>query len=331
MRGDVAALVVAVESEVEAQDVVEALVLFAAFAEEDGEIVGPVLGAVEFLFADGVDFVGAEDEGGDAGDLGEEGDAVVEGGLPVVGLVHALGVLFGEGGFGVECGHGHGELGHGVHVAGEGFDHGQDVLGQVRFFSQFARERPDLRGGGHLARQEQPEHGFGEHLGARSTLGQFLLAVLDGAAVEADALVGVEDGALPDHGLEASHAANSAGDGDIANLLFAVFLQLLEEGALGGDDLLQDALELGLGGSGIRAGTNCARGRRLVIVSTHPMCSLPVSIVRTFAARMACLVALAAKAIVLIHWICEVRRAEGQSLSRTAIETEEKVRENEMW
>lgn len=251
--GDVAALVVAVQGEVQAEDVVEALVLLAALAEEDGEVVGPILGGVELLGADGVDLVGAEDQGGHARDLREEGNAVVEGGLPVVGLVHALGVLFRKRGLGVEGGDGDGELGHGVHVAGEGLDHGQDVLGEMRLLGEFAREGADLGGGGHLAGEQQPEHGLGEHLGAGGALGQFLLAVLDGAAVEADALVGVEDGALPDHGLEAAHAANGTGDGDIANLLLAVFLQLLEEGALGGDDLLQHALELGLGGGGICA------------------------------------------------------------------------------
>lgn len=96
--GDVAAFVVAVEGEVEAEEVLEAGVGGTAFVEEGGEVVAPVLVLVDRGFGGGV----VEDGGGDAGEFGEEGDAVVEGGFPVLAFVEAVGVCFGEGGFGVE-------------------------------------------------------------------------------------------------------------------------------------------------------------------------------------------------------------------------------------
>ena len=95
--GDVAAFVIAVQGEVEAEEVLKAFVLAAAHAEEGREVVRPVLVWVEVRFRSG--FV--EDRGGDAGELREERDAVVEGGFPVLGFVEAVGVGFGEFGLSV--------------------------------------------------------------------------------------------------------------------------------------------------------------------------------------------------------------------------------------
>ena len=63
-----------------------------------------------------------------------------------------------------------------------------------------------MRGGRDLAGEEKPEHGFGEHLGACFPFGEDGLAFFYGSTVKADAFVCVEDGALPDHCLEASVA-----------------------------------------------------------------------------------------------------------------------------
>lgn len=65
--------------------------------------------------------------------------------------------------------------------------------------------------------------------------------------MEADALVGIQDGALPDHGLEPAHAAEGVLDLDLANDGGAVSLDLFEELALGWDSVPQGGLEIWLG------------------------------------------------------------------------------------
>ncbi len=254
--GNVAALVVSVKSEVETEEVMEVTVLGAALAEELGEVVRPILGRVKLLSADEVDFVRAENEGRDTGDLCEKGDSIVECRLPVVGLVDALFVELGKFGLGVEsCGNNR-DLGHGVHVAGERFDQVEDVVREVRFLSQLAREGADLAGRRHLAGQQQPEHGLREHLSTSRALGQLLLAVLDGLAVEANTLVGVENGALPEHALEATHATNDVGNLDITDDLVTLFLHLSQELPLGRDDGFEGRFEVRFG-RGITAARDC--------------------------------------------------------------------------
>ena len=236
------------QSQVQTQEVVEVLVLLAALAQQLREVLGPVQAAIEGLLADSVDLVGTEDQSGNTGNLGQQGDAVVKGGLPVLGLVETLLIGLGKLGLGVEGGHGHRQLGHGVHVAGEGLDEVQDVLGEVGLFSQLLGKGADLTGGGNLAGQKQPEHGLGEHLSARGALGELLLAVLDGLAVEADTLIGIQDGALPEHGLETTHTTENIANLDLANGLVTLVLDLFEQFAFGGDDVFEGGLEVGFGG-----------------------------------------------------------------------------------
>ena len=113
--GDVAAFVVAVEGEVEAEEVLEGFVGGSAFAEEGGEVVGPVLRWVDGGGEGAAAVVRVlVDFGGDEGEFAEQRDGVVEGGFPVVGFVEAGLVGFGEDAGVVEGGDGDGELRHGV-------------------------------------------------------------------------------------------------------------------------------------------------------------------------------------------------------------------------
>ena len=74
------------------------------------------------------------------------------------------------------------------------------------------------------------------------------MAVFDCAAVESNAFVGVEDGALPVHGFEASHAAQGVLDLHLTDGLVGVSLNLLEEFALGGYTFSEGGFEIGFGG-----------------------------------------------------------------------------------
>lgn len=261
---DVATLVVTVQSKVETEEILEVLVLLARLAEHSGIVVRPILLKVDLSRQSTAAAVSVlVDLGGNGRQLSQQGDTVVKGRLPVVGLVETLLVGLGELGLVVESRNSHGELGHGVQVLGEVVEHLGDELGDLSLLGQLAREDANLVGGRDLAGKEEPEHGLGKHLSASLALGEDLLAVLDGAAVETDTLVGIEDGTLPNHGLEATHTTEGVFDLDLANGLAAVSLDLLEKLTLSGNDLLEGSLQVRLGG-GIAAGAGkSSSGQRL--------------------------------------------------------------------
>lgn len=249
MGRNVTAFVVTVEGEVETEEVLEVLVLLAALAEHGGEVVGPILLEVDLGGKSTATLVGVlVDLGRDSGQFGEKRDAVVKGRLPVIGLVEALLVRLGKLGCVVQGGNSNGKLGHWVEVLGEVVKQLGDKVWELALLGELTRELAGLVDRGHFASKQKPEHGLGKHLGAGLALGQLLLAVLDGAAVEANTLVGIEHGTLPYHGLEAAHTTNCVLNLDLANDLGAVGLDLLEQLALGRDHLLERCLEVGFGG-----------------------------------------------------------------------------------
>ncbi len=168
-------------------------------------------------------------------------------GSQVVGLIQALLVRLGKLGGVVQGRDGDGELGHGVQIGREVIEQLVDEGRELSLLRKLPREPADLVGGRDFAGEQQPEHSLWEHLGARLALGQLLLAVFDGAAVESDALIGVENRALPHHCLQAAHTADGVLDLDLTDHLGAVSLDLFEQLTLGGDDLLQGGLEIRLG------------------------------------------------------------------------------------
>lgn len=105
---DVSTFMVAVEGEVEAEEVDEAGVV--GLAEHSRKVLGPVFVQVDggegTTLAVGLDV----DFGGDGGEFGEERDGVVKDGLPVLRLVELAGfVEFGKDGVVVEGGDGDGD------------------------------------------------------------------------------------------------------------------------------------------------------------------------------------------------------------------------------
>lgn len=66
--------------------------------------------------------------------------------------------------------------------------------------------------------------------------------------MEADSLVGVQDGAFPEHALETTHTTNHISNFNLANSFFALVFDLFEELAFGGDDLFQGRFEVWFGG-----------------------------------------------------------------------------------
>mmetsp|Transcript_733 Transcript_733/g.1760 ORF Transcript_733/g.1760 Transcript_733/m.1760 type:complete len:424 (+) Transcript_733:332-1603(+) len=218
----VAALVIGVDAEVEAHELVEGGVVV---AEHAAEVPGVVEGGV--LLDDPVEVDVAVDGGGDFGDDGEDVEDVLEGVFVVVRFGDAVGVGFGEARLGLGRVESDGELGHGVHVFGEGVEQGHDVVGQLGAGVEFGGEGVDLLFGGDFAGQEEPDETFEEGLavaGFAGEGGQHLLAFRDGEAAEPDALVGVQVGGFPEHAFHAAGSADELVDGHFADDLGAVFL-----------------------------------------------------------------------------------------------------------
>eukprot|EP00964_Phaeocystis_antarctica_P145643 scaffold111756_cov90-Phaeocystis_antarctica.AAC.1 len=146
--------------------------------------------------------------------------------VPVGGLVRTLGVLPGEDGIGLQRQDGRRQLRHRVHPLGEGADHRLDVSRQLRARVELGGQRICLRLGRHLTGQQQPEEALGSGLVALlpRVAGQRLLELRDGEAAEADALLGIEQRRLPQHGLDAACAADQLVDGDLVHDLLSVIL-----------------------------------------------------------------------------------------------------------
>jgi hypothetical protein len=183
---DVATLVVGVDGQVQTHQLNKVLVV------GEAELVGQVERVVLVLL-DGrnlavlVDV--AEDLGGNGGQLGNEVHRVLKGVLPVLRLVHALGVGLGEVGLVLEGSDGNRELGHGVEVAGAAVDELLNELGDIGAGGPLGGQVANLLLRGNLAGQEEPEKTLGKGLLATGGLGEELLAFGDLRRVSAGAAV----------------------------------------------------------------------------------------------------------------------------------------------
>jgi hypothetical protein len=129
-----------------------------------------------------------------------------------------------------------------------------DELGDVGAGSPLGGQITDLLLGRDLAGQEKPEETFGKRLLATGSLGEDLLALGDGLSTESDTLLGVEDGTLPDEGLDATGTAIDLVEGDLVDNLGTVLLsQSLDLLNLLGEKLGEAVLQrLGLRGVAAR-------------------------------------------------------------------------------
>ena len=242
---DVAAFVVGVDGQVQTHELDEVGVV------GETELVCEVVAVVLVLLhrrdlAVLVDI--AVDARGDRRQLGNEIHAVLESVLPVLRLLHALGIVLRERTLMLKRGHSQRELRHGVQIARTAVDELIDEVGHIAARGPLCAEIPDLLLRGYLASQQQPEETLGERLLAAGSLREQLLALGDGLAAETDTLLTVEDRALPDQRFDAAGAAVDLIEGDFADDLVAVvfaegldLVDLLGEG--GGEGLLQGLME----------------------------------------------------------------------------------------
>ncbi len=191
------------EGQVQPQKVLESFVLPSAFAEHSSEIVAPVLVDVNFSREGTTTTIGVlVDLCCHCWQLREKVDAVIESRFPVISLVQAALVRLGEDGGVIQRRYSASELGHRMQVLGKVVEHAVDELWQLRLLGKLARKSSNLGRRWDLSGQQQPEHGFREHFGSRRSLGQLILAIFDGSAMEANALIGIQDRTFPDHAFE---------------------------------------------------------------------------------------------------------------------------------
>lgn len=223
--GDIATLVVGVDGQVQAHELNEVLVV------AETELVGEVEGVILVLL-DGGDLAALEDvlvdAGSDGGKLGNEVHGVLKGVAPVLLLVDAPGVGLGELGGLLESRDGQRELGHGVEIGRAAVDQLLNELGEVGAGSPLGRKVADLLLGRDLTGEEKPEETLRKGLLATGSLGEELLALGDGLSTETDALLGVEDGTLPDEALDATGTAIYLVKSDLVDDLGSM-LPVLEE------------------------------------------------------------------------------------------------------
>jgi hypothetical protein len=125
-----------------------------------------------------------------------------------------------------------------------------DELGEIGAGSPLGGEVADLLLGRDLTSQEKPEETLRKGLLATGSLGEKLLALGDGLATESDTLLRVEDGTLPNEGLDATGTTVDLVKSDLVNdlgtMLLSEGLDLLNLlGQQLGESLLQG---LSLGG-----------------------------------------------------------------------------------
>jgi hypothetical protein len=174
--GNVTTLVVSVNGEVESHQLNKVLVL------GETELVGQVPRVVLVLLG-GRDLAVLEDVAVDArgnvGELGNEVHGVLESVLPVLGLLHALGVGLSEGRLVLKSSDGQRELSHGVEGVGAAVDELLNELGEVGAGSPLSGEVADLLLRRNLAGKEEPEETLGKGLLTTGSLGKKLLALGD--------------------------------------------------------------------------------------------------------------------------------------------------------
>mmetsp|Transcript_17227 Transcript_17227/g.52100 ORF Transcript_17227/g.52100 Transcript_17227/m.52100 type:complete len:203 (-) Transcript_17227:314-922(-) len=157
----VAALMVGVDNDVQTHQLVKGRVVHAEHLAK----VGRVVDALVVRLAELAIKVGAPvDKRADLGEAGKQVHHVLIGMVPVHRLGGALGVLARENGVGLQRQDGRRQLRHGVHALREGANGGLHVRRERGARMKLGSERVDLRLGGHLTRQEQPEEALRHRL-----------------------------------------------------------------------------------------------------------------------------------------------------------------------
>lgn len=242
---DITTLVVTMKGKVKSEEINKTL--FLLLAHHEGIVVGPILGEINLTRKRATAAVSVlVDFGSNLGKLGNEIKRIVKGVLPVLGLVDAALVGLCEFGVVVENRDSHGKLSHGMKGRRQAIQKLDSVVRKLSVLSKLARQLAGLLYGRDFSGKKKPKHGLRKHLTAILSLGKNFLALSDSLAVEANTLVSIKNGTLPEHSLKTTHTAQEVLDLDITERLLAKLgLDLLEELDLSRDDLSESFFESG--------------------------------------------------------------------------------------
>jgi hypothetical protein len=239
--GNVTTLVISVDGEVESQKLNKLLVL--TKAKHRGKVLGVIdggAGVTELTIFEDV----AVNARSNSRKLGEEVNRVLVSVLPVLLLVNTSLVGLGERRLRLKSVDSNGELGHGVEGRRRSVNQLLDVLGDLRSGSKLSREGLNLRLGGDLTGQQKPEETLRKGFLTTGALGELLLEIRNSLTTEADTLLRVEDGTLPDKGLDTTLTTVDLVKEDLTNDGVAVLLsQLLDLLDLLGEKLSETLLK----------------------------------------------------------------------------------------
>jgi len=244
---DVSTFVIGVDDEVESHEVNKVLVL------AETELVGEVPCVVLILLDSGdlsilVDV--SVDLGSDGWELSDEIHGIIVEVAPVVLLVDTLCVGLSEGRLVLKGGNGKRKLSHWVEGVWAAVEKLLNELWHVRAGSPLSGQALDLSLSWDLTGQEEPEDTFWEWLLTIWALWKELLAFWDSLSTEADTLLGVEDGTLPDKGLDTTGTTVDLVESDLTDNLGSVLLAKLRDLLNFGWDLCSEDLLESLGLSG---------------------------------------------------------------------------------
>lgn len=198
---NVATLVVRVDGKVQTHQLSELGVVDAELLDEVGTVVEVGVGLSDNTILEDI----AVDAGSNRGQLGDQVKGVLESVLPVVLLSNALLVGLGELRGGLQSVDGNAQLSHGVQVLGAVVEQVDDVLGEGTAGVELLGKRLDLLLGGDLTSEKEPEQTLRKGLLTTLGLGQLGRALGDGQTAEADTLIGVQNGTLPNQGGDTTH------------------------------------------------------------------------------------------------------------------------------
>lgn len=219
VRADVAALVVRVDREVQADQIVEVRSVAVAFAldpEGAAQVLAVVGGGVCRGHGGAVLEHVAVDLARDRRQLAQQVQRVLVRVLPVLRLGHPLQVRLREPGLALQRRHRDAELRHRVQVPRQRVQQLRHVCGQPRACRQVPRQRGYLLCRRAAPREQQPEQRLRLRLLCPACPGQLLPDLRDAEPAELDTFLGVQHTALPHHARDAAHPAQRLVHRDLA-------------------------------------------------------------------------------------------------------------------
>lgn len=240
----VTTLVIRVDDQVHAHQLVEVMGVITQHAAEAGGVIQLASGVLD---DNTILELAAVDQGSNLRKLGNDVKDILQGGLPVLVLVDTSLVSLGELGLSLASHQGHGQLGHRVHALRERADEGLNVGRELGTVTKFLSQSTGLLDGRNLGGEEEPDQGLRDGLTLASRAlegGELSLELRDGVTTEADTLVGIQQGGLVVHALDVTTTTDALLNGNLTERTVAVLLlELLQSLLLSRDLILQDLLQ----------------------------------------------------------------------------------------